>query len=133
MNYKERQETLQDWGFTCKCPLCSSSRKTIQHSDQRRNRIREVRDALVTRDDLTEGVIERFAKELLRLIDEENLEVQLVVYYEVIARAYMSVPNFEKAKEYATMAENAWIQYGGLDHDNVEGMKQLWRDLDEML
>lgn len=133
MNYKERQEALKEWGFTCKCPLCSSSRKTIQQSDQRRNRIRKIREVLSERDDLSGDQVDKLVAELLRLINEEKLEVQLVVYYEVIARAYMGVFDFEKAKQYATMCEAAWIQYGGLDHDNVEGMKQLWKDLDEML
>ncbi|OIW31930.1 SET domain-containing protein [Coniochaeta ligniaria NRRL 30616] len=133
LNYKDRRETLKEWGFTCKCPLCSSSRRVIQQSDQRRNRIREVRAVLAEREDLSGDQVDKLAGELLRLIGEEKLEVQLVVYYEVIARAYMGAFDFEKAKEYANMCENAWIQYGGLDHDNVEGMKQLWRDLDEML
>ncbi|KAH8912349.1 SET domain-containing protein [Coniochaeta sp. PMI_546] len=133
MNYKERQEALKEWGFTCKCPLCSSSRKTIQQSDQRRNRIRKIREVLSEGVVLSGDQVDKLVAELLRLINEEKLEVQLVVYYEVIARAYMGVFDFEKAKQYATMCEAAWIQYGGLDHDNVEGMKQLWKDLDEML
>lgn len=132
MNYKDRQEAVKEWGFTCKCPLCSSSRKAIQQSDRRRDRIREIRQELSQRYDLSRDQVDKFASELLRLIGDEKLEVQLVVYYEVIARAYMELFDFEKAKEYATMCENAWIQYGGLDHDNVEGMKQLWQDLDEM-
>lgn len=70
---------------------------------------------------------------MLRVISEEQLEVQLVLYYEIIARAYMVVFDLGKARAYAKMAEDAWIRYGGLYHDNVEGMQQLWRDLDEIL
>lgn len=133
LNHKDRQEVVSEWGFTCKCPLCSSSSKTIQKSDRRRDRIREIKDILTERDDLSRDQVDRFVDELLRLVDEEKLEVQLVVFYEVIARAYMEVFDFEKAREYATMAEEAWIQYGGVGHDNVEGVKFLWLDLKEML
>ena len=133
-NYKERQEALKGgWGFTCRCPLCSSSRKTIQQSDRRRDRIREIRRAFETQDDLTGDLIDKLAAEMLRLISEEQLEVQLVLYYEIIARAYMTVFDLARARAYAKMAEDAWIRYGGLYHDNVEGIKQLWRDLDDML
>ncbi|KAJ9138250.1 SET domain-containing protein [Coniochaeta hoffmannii] len=133
-NYKDRQEALKGgWGFTCRCPLCSSSRKTIQQSDWRRDRIREIRRILETQDDLTGDLVDKLASEMLRVISEEQLEVQLVLYYEIIARAYMVVFDLGKARAYAKMAEDAWIRYGGLDHDNVEGMQQLWRDLDEIL
>jgi hypothetical protein len=41
------------------------------------------------------------------LVGEEQLERQLVVYYEVIARAYLGIYEVEKAREYASVAEDA--------------------------
>ncbi|KAB5572321.1 hypothetical protein GE09DRAFT_1269063 [Coniochaeta sp. 2T2.1] len=136
----ERQDVLKEWGFTCQCPLCSSSRRVIQTSDRRRNRIRAIRARLESADDgsssrsLTgDEEVDGLAAELLRLVAEEGLEPQLVVFYEVIARAYMEVWDFEKARSYARMCEAAWVRYGGVEHDNVEGVTVLWRDLREML
>ncbi|KAB5572149.1 hypothetical protein GE09DRAFT_1282611 [Coniochaeta sp. 2T2.1] len=128
----ERQDVLKEWGFTCQCPLCSSSRRAIQQSDRRRNRIRTIRARLESADDGGGGgsltgdeEVDGLAAELLRLVAEEGLEPQLVV-------AYMEVWNFEKAREYARMCEEAWVRYGGVEHDNVEGVRLLWRDLREM-
>lgn len=83
--------------------------------------------------DLSQDEVDRFANELLRAVREEGTELQLMVHYEVIARAYVRVFDIQKAKRYAALAERAWGRYGGLEHDNVEGIRGLWKDVEDMV
>jgi hypothetical protein len=53
----------------------------------------------------------------------------LQVYYDVIARAHLSIGDTRRAQKYATLAEQTWIQYGGMDHDGLEDIRSLWEEV----
>ncbi len=78
---------------------------------------------------LDEDAIASLAEELVGLVEEEQLWPQLVVFYEVIARAYMEIAEWDSARQYVGLAEERWILYGGEDHDNVDGIRALWAEL----
>lgn len=131
MTYEGRQNVLRDWGFDCRCDLCTSSRKDIKRSDERRDRIHAIHKILAQEEGLTSKRIDRLADELLRLVDQESLWPQLAVYYEVLARAYMEeAKDFENAAKYAELCDDTWIEYGGPEHDNVDGVQKLLHDLE---
>lgn len=131
MTYEGRQNVLRDWGFECKCDLCTSPQKEIKRSDERRDRIHAIHNILVKEEGLTSARIGELADECMGLVDRESLWPQKTVYYEVIARAYFEVAkDFENAAKYVDMCEDLWIQYGGPKHDNLEGIKQLRHDME---
>ena len=78
---------------------------------------------------LDEDSIANLAEEMFALVQEEQLWPQLVVFYEVIARAYMEIAEWDSARQYVGLAEERWILYGGEDHDNVDGIRALWAEL----
>lgn len=131
LTHEGRQNVLREWGFECKCDLCTSSPKEIKNSDQRRDRIHTIHNLLGKGEGLTSKTISRLAEEWMKLVDLESLWPQKTVYYEVIARAYFEeAKDFDKAEEYVEMCEELWIDYGGVKHDNLEGVKQLRHDFE---
>ena len=66
----------------------------------------------------------------MALVDKEALWAQVVVYYEVFARAYLGVQDLKNATKYARLCEKAWIQHEGEEHENVAGIRKLRQDLE---
>lgn len=73
--------------------------------------------------------IDALAAELLSLVEAEALWPKLVWYHEVIARAYLAIADRKNARRHSELSEEWWIHYGGLDHDNVDGVRTLWKDV----
>lgn len=89
----------------------------------------EICKALEDQEDLTGQEIASLAKELFYLVDQEQIWPQLVALYEIVSRAYMRIGDLVDARRFASRSEKSWIEYGGVNHDNVEGIKGLWGDL----
>lgn len=131
MTHEGRRNVLRQWGFECQCSLCTSSPQEIKLSDKRRDRIHEIHSTLAEGENLSGKMIARLADELVGLVDKESLWAQMVVYHEVISRAYFEVArDFENGTRHADLCEDAWIQYGGVEHENVEGVQRLRKDLE---
>ncbi len=134
---KERKHILDGWGFNCSCWLCTASPAEINASDSRRERVYDIHASLAESYEgdseyvLDEESIDALSEELFALIEEEQLWPQLVVFYEVIARAYMEIAEWDSARKYVALAEQRWNKYGGEDHDNVDGIRALWAELKE--
>jgi len=121
---------LDSWGFTCGCPLCASDKSALSLSDQRRDRLTAIQVELASdgyNPDLDRRKIGTLVDELERLIDSESMWLNLMVYYETAARAYLRVGDVSSAAKYAALAEEWWLHYGGAEHENVRGLKALWR------
>ncbi|KAI0010797.1 SET domain-containing protein [Xylariaceae sp. FL0662B] len=129
LSYNDRKEDLKNWGFDCTCSLCASSEKQRALSDERRDRLQQIYYQLTEDLDLTSKGIGKLVKEMLSLVEKEQLEPQLLVYYGVVARAYMDINDLGAARKYVALCEELWIQYGGEDDDSLEGIQQLRRDL----
>jgi hypothetical protein len=127
---KERQEMLRGWGFNCTCALCNASEDAISRSDNSRGKLQEIRNILESDPNLNKARIARHAKEIQFLVNREDLHPQMVVYYEVIARAYIEIGDMEDARKYVDLAEGTWVQYGGHEHDGLEDMRLLREKLE---
>lgn len=64
-------------------------------------------------------------------MSEEGLEAQLLVYYGVVARAYMRVGELGAARRYVDLSEDLWMRYAGEEQDYLAGMEQLRHELKE--
>ncbi|KAL1893333.1 hypothetical protein Sste5346_006511 [Sporothrix stenoceras] len=130
---KDRQESIRRWGFACHCSLCMAPRNVAFASDIRRTRLVEIYTTM--EDEAAEGMltrdkIETLLAEMMLLINGEDLVPQLCEYYAMIARAYLSIEAFDDARHYAQQSEEYWIRYGTEEHDNVDEVRALWKQIE---
>ncbi|GAB1317486.1 SET domain-containing protein 5 [Madurella fahalii] len=130
--FEERKAVLQAWGFRCRCALCSAAPAERHLSDSRRERLLELHRTLGQASGLSNQRVDELVLEATMIIQQENLEPQLVEYYQQFARAYMMTNNLKRAREMVTLADQLWLLYGGEEHENVEGLRELWNALEEM-
>ncbi|XXH02240.1 hypothetical protein Hte_008608 [Hypoxylon texense] len=135
LSYKDRKQGLKNWNFTCTCSLCASSKSQRAASDKRRERLldiyHELNDGATGKANITESTVRELAQEMESLIHEEKLEAQQLVYYGVVARAYMRVGELVGARKYVELCEDLWVRYAGDDLDYLAGMHQLRHELTE--
>jgi len=130
---KDRQESIRRWGFACHCSLCMAPKNVAFASDIRRTRLVEIYTTM--EDEASEGMltrdkIETLLAEMMLLINGEDLVPQLCEYYAMIARAYLSIEAFDDARHYAQQSEEYWIRYGTEEHDNVDEVRALWKQIE---
>ncbi|KAK3305864.1 uncharacterized protein B0T15DRAFT_533659 [Chaetomium strumarium] len=130
--YAERKAVLQAWGFRCTCALCSAPREERELSDSRRERILEIHQTLGQASGLRDRRVDELVLEATRLVELEELHPQLVEYYQQFAKAYLMTGNLRRAREFIAEADKMWQLYGGEEHENVDGMRELWRILEEV-
>jgi ClpP class serine protease len=65
------------------------------------------------------------------LIEQEELDPQLVEYYQQFARAFLETNDLERARQAVSEADRLWRVYGGEEHENVDGIRELWQALRE--
>ncbi|KAK4222082.1 hypothetical protein QBC38DRAFT_427935 [Podospora fimiseda] len=130
--HKERKAVLRQWGFQCRCALCSAPPAERQLADSRRERILDIHQILSKASDLpSTRRVDELVKEAITLIELEELEPQFVEYYAQFAKAYLMINELKKAREYVKTADEMWLFYGGEEHENLEGMRELWGMLEE--
>jgi hypothetical protein len=125
---------LSHWGFTCSCAMCTAGPSEIALSDRRRDRLFELHATLSAAaeapDSLPRERIDALVAETRKLIEEEQLDPQLVEYYQVFARVYLALGDGRRAREYIRAAEEKWVLYEGEEHSNVEGIRALWEEVE---
>ncbi|KAK6956121.1 hypothetical protein Daesc_001391 [Daldinia eschscholtzii] len=135
LSYEDRKEELKNWGFSCTCTLCASSKKQRAASDKNRARLQdiyhELNDSASGKSNLTISIIEQLTEELESLVATEKLEAQLLVHYSAVARAYMRIAELDSARRYVELCEDLWVQYAGEEDDYLAGMHQLRHELNE--
>ena len=99
-------------------------------SDTRRERLYEIHNSLA-QDRLTKSEITTLVKELSLIVELERLQPQWVSYHELISRAHLRSGFLNSATKHAKLADEAWLRYGGLDHEYQDGMRALWADIKE--
>jgi len=129
LTYMLRRRALEGWGFDCTCELCTADPKDIEQSDSRRHRLAQIHEEL-EQYSLGETYVDDRVEELTYLIEKESMWPLFTEYYTVAARAYLGVRRPDKARRYARIADEAWHAYGGENHDGVDDMRQLWRDIE---
>jgi len=128
MLYEQRQQALRKkWGFECACEMCSASRHHIAESDRRRARIQTIRSDVIGI--VRKGQFQRaidLNKELLELVEQEQLVDHVSDTYEILAKLYNAVRDSRSAERYARLALADLKVFGGPDrYDSV----QKWQDL----
>ncbi|KAK4458991.1 hypothetical protein QBC42DRAFT_308172 [Cladorrhinum samala] len=130
--HEERKAVLRQWGFQCRCALCSAPPAERELADSRRERILEIHQLLSKASDIQSSRrIDQLVKEATTLIELEELHPQLVEYYVQFAKAYMMINDLKNGRHYIKKADEMWLFYGGEEHENVEGMNELWATLEE--
>ncbi|KAI1759589.1 SET domain-containing protein [Hypoxylon sp. FL1150] len=135
LSYKDRKEGLDNWSFTCTCSLCAASKSQRAATDKRRERLlniyHELNDGAAGKINLTEPAVMEMTSEMESLIHDEKLEAQQLVYYGVVARAFMRIGELLAARKYVELCEDLWVRYAGDDQNYLAGMYQLRHELTE--
>ncbi|KAH6847241.1 hypothetical protein B0I37DRAFT_341273 [Chaetomium sp. MPI-CAGE-AT-0009] len=129
--YEQRKAILQAWGFQCRCALCSGSLEVRNASDRRRERLLEIHQTLSQAERLGGKRVGQLVAEAMGLIEQEELRPQLVEYYQQFAKAYLMVNDLRRARAFVTETDKMWTLYGGEQHENIDGMRELWQTLEE--
>ncbi|KAK0749980.1 hypothetical protein B0T18DRAFT_461872 [Schizothecium vesticola] len=131
---QERLAMLSHWGFTCSCAMCTAGPSEIALSDRRRDRLFELHATLSAAAEAPESLprerIDALVAETRKLIEEEQLDPQLVEYYQVFARVYLALGDGRRVREYIRAAEEKWVLYEGEEHSNIEGIRGLWEEVE---
>lgn len=126
-----RQEFLfTTWHFNCTCELCTAPEEEVEVSDVRRfhiARLREKVNAAYERGELEEAV--KLSKEVVGLLDEEDLEPLKSEFYAVLARSYRKMGALAKAKRLGERALKDLLQYNGDGDERVENMRIFLKEL----
>ncbi len=100
----------------------------MRKADERRERLHVIHMELGSYG-MSEKKMDEMVDEMTYLIEKEEIRPLFCEYYQVVARAYMSAGNFKKAAKYVQIADDIWRQYGGENHENVQGIRELLDDL----
>ncbi|KAI1455486.1 SET domain-containing protein [Annulohypoxylon moriforme] len=135
LSYQDRTDDLRNWGFTCTCSLCAAGKRERAASDKHRQHLQHIyyslNEGASGRSNITAAAVGELADEMESLVHEEGLEAQLLVYYGVVARAYMRVGELGVARKYVDLSEDLWMRYAGDEQDYQAGMQQLRHELTE--
>ncbi|TLS30812.1 hypothetical protein PpBr36_03896 [Pyricularia pennisetigena] len=125
----QRREELEAWGFECRCALCSAPPQEVEVSDKRREKLNDLGIKLRLAKDLRPKSVARLVDEMGALIEQEQLYPQAVVYYTLAARAFLAAGDRARARDFVRLAEEAWVLFQGEQHENAEGIQQLWEEV----
>ena len=90
-SHSTRQKALEEnWGFTCTCPLCTSSDAEISASDTRIKEIADIKKVLPSDPEAIPQLI-ALLPNLIKLLDEEGLVVEKPMYEEILAYAWSTM------------------------------------------
>eukprot|EP00931_Biecheleriopsis_adriatica_P062108 TRINITY_DN37399_c0_g1_i1.p1 TRINITY_DN37399_c0_g1~~TRINITY_DN37399_c0_g1_i1.p1 ORF type:complete len:392 (+),score=98.98 TRINITY_DN37399_c0_g1_i1:59-1177(+) len=123
-----RQQDFRDnFGFVCKCPVCSLPEGSQERriSDKNRGQMTALRGQLSLARDAKEGL--RLIERLLQLYRQENLQMPIVTA-QLAGHAFgmtFSAGNVEEAKEYARLAAENYSHIFGSEHEKTVLFKQF--------
>jgi len=119
------------------CSLCTAPQNQIQASDANREEIRLLQDKVV---ELAQAGKYRKAVEaaerMFSLIEEEGMTEHMGGMYEIPARLYYHIGNFEKALEYTLKVRNEIDGYGlpgKLGEEKIKMLKGVIKQIKQMM
>ncbi|KAF2438986.1 SET domain-containing protein [Karstenula rhodostoma CBS 690.94] len=127
--FSARTAALKEtWGFTCTCPLCSSSPTNISLSDTRLADIAGLKTALPTSlEDIPQYIA--LIPRLVALLEEEGLYAELPMYEEILAYAWSAVGEEGRARAWAERAGVHWGIVAGKDSWEARRCEELAADV----
>ncbi|KAF2646373.1 SET domain-containing protein [Massarina eburnea CBS 473.64] len=104
----ERVKALEStWGFTCTCPLCTANTTTIKTSNERLEKIKDLKTVLPTDPNDIPQLL-GLLPNLITLLEEEGLTTDLAMYEEILAYTWSSFGIEDRAKYWAGRARRHW-------------------------
>jgi hypothetical protein len=119
---------IAKWDFTCTCDLCTIPLAERRVSDQRRLQLLDIHEELTSLK-LDEAQLDERIEQIEYILEMEEIWPLRCEYYMVAARAYIQTGLLERARRYLAMSEEAYIAFGGENHDEVEQVAELWKYL----
>jgi hypothetical protein len=128
MPHEDRHHFLQEhWGFECTCSLCTAPLDSISKSDERVQKINQLKEKLEKEPRNHRRQLAIVAK-LLRLFDEEGLITPKAKYCEIASYAANQLADEARAIKYGELARKFWSILAGPKSWEVQRMEELLRD-----
>jgi hypothetical protein len=125
MNYTERRIHLEvQWGFKCRCALCTATPRARQESDTRLHRIESIIEEISLappKRKLNPVLIE----ELVTLHEKEKLWGPVAGAQMYAAMEYEAIGNKKKAKQWARTAKSSLRMWSGVGHEYYAAMQRI--------
>ncbi|KAK4201685.1 hypothetical protein QBC40DRAFT_338880 [Triangularia verruculosa] len=128
----ERAHLLKRWGFTCSCPLCTSSPEEIAASDHRRKEIAKLQDHAIRAFQANKPYQAlRLTRQILPLLPKEELFPLESEQLENMSRIYWVLNDMENAERYAKESLEVLARQGYIK--SVEGwmVRRMWERFEE--
>ncbi|KAK0669212.1 hypothetical protein QBC41DRAFT_224471 [Cercophora samala] len=118
--FSERSHLLKKWGFTCSCPLCTSTPEAIAASDARRKEIMKLQDHAIRAFQANKPYQAlRLTRQILPLLPKEELFPLESEQLENMSRIYFVLNDMENAEKYARQSLEVLAKQGYIKQ--VEG------------
>ncbi|CAI4211906.1 unnamed protein product [Parascedosporium putredinis] len=119
--------TISSVEFSCDCALCSLSEEEVEASDDRRERIRDVRSVVldhVKKNEYSQAIKKH--KTMIQLIAEEGITVPLGEYYDILARLYNTIGDRRNTEIWAKRAIDDLELFGGEEiYDQIPELRDI--------
>jgi len=119
----------ENWGFTCKCPLCTSNSSVIAASDERLASLVELQQAIPTDPDSLPQLL-GILPNIIELFDEEGLVVDTPGYEEILAYAFSSFRNERRAREWGERALKHWEVLAGKNSFEAKRLRNFLANME---
>ena len=119
LTHKDRNNLLRNWGFQCTCSLCSSPDER-DTSDTHRMRISRIWNGLEIYKHKNKAKVVELTRELLKLLDVEELTVRVGEFYEKLAKIYLDMGHIKGARKFGRLALKYWEEFDSIERDHVK-------------
>ncbi len=128
-----RATKLQQWGFTCRCPLCTAPQSEIDASDARRQQIETLREHAVQAFQAGRPYQAlRFTRQVVKLLPGEELFPLYGEAYENLARIFYVLRDRGNAEKYANMSLAVLAAQGYVGREEQRGyVERMWARFEE--
>ncbi len=110
------------YNFRCTCSLCSATDAEKQASDERRERIVDIRELLGDEQTSHDEVV-KLTPELLRLVQLENLGFKLKKYYGDLVETFYRLGDIGSAIQFADLALRKAEELGDGDDEFANAIR----------
>lgn len=123
---RRRHELKTDFGFDCRCNLCSGDLAAVQQSDDNLAELEYIIDEVnfLIEDDPKQALAE--IKRSLDLIQQEGCFAVAPAQYEAGFQAAIAWGDIRNARAWATRAVEGWSTFQGPESHEVKRLKKLW-------
>ena len=132
-----RAQALRNWGFDCKCSLCTAPLAIREASDARRLRLVDIQHTFSAMKSnqvrVTYNEARSLSEEIVQIAKTERLTTIMVQIYQGLTRLWYEIGDYQEAARYARRAVEFYETYGDLDTEFYKGLRRNLKTLQKWI